>query len=74
MLKKPLAVFGLVAVLTLTTSAQDAKTVIGDASKVLGVDTLKTVQYSATGFDFALNQAPSSRVDRSQTESARERS
>ena len=39
-------------------SAQDAATVIGGASKALGVDTLKTVQYSATGFDFALGQAP----------------
>jgi glyoxylase-like metal-dependent hydrolase (beta-lactamase superfamily II) len=58
MLKKLLAVFGLTAVLTLTTSAQDAKLVIGDASRAMGVDTLKTVQYSATGFDFALGQAP----------------
>ena len=39
-------------------SAQDAKSVIAGASKVLGVDTLKTVEYSATGFDFALGQAP----------------
>lgn len=39
-------------------SAQDAKTVIGNASKALGVDSLKTVQYSATGYDFALGQAP----------------
>jgi len=39
-------------------SAQDAKSVIASASKTLGVDTLKTVEYSATGFDFALGQAP----------------
>ena len=58
MLKKTLAVFGLAAVLTWTASAQDAKTVIGDASRAMGVDTLKTVQYSATGFDFVLGQAP----------------
>jgi glyoxylase-like metal-dependent hydrolase (beta-lactamase superfamily II) len=38
-------------------SAQDAKAVIDNASKTLGVTTLKTVQYSATGFDFALGQA-----------------
>jgi glyoxylase-like metal-dependent hydrolase (beta-lactamase superfamily II) len=37
--------------------AQDAKAVIADASKALGVDTLNTVQYSATGFDFVLGQA-----------------
>ncbi|HEX7136214.1 MAG TPA: MBL fold metallo-hydrolase [Vicinamibacterales bacterium] len=43
---------------TLTTSAQDASTVVANASKAMGVDTLKTVQYSATGFDFALGQAP----------------
>ena len=53
-----LAVFGLAAVLVWTASAQDAKAVIGNASRAMGVDTLKTVQYSATGFDFALGQAP----------------
>src|SRR5580765_2814839 len=41
-----------------TASAQDAKSVIANASKAIGVDTLKTVQYSATGMDFALGQAP----------------
>ncbi|MEO6517317.1 MAG: MBL fold metallo-hydrolase, partial [Steroidobacteraceae bacterium] len=41
-----------------TASAQDAKAVIGNASRAMGVDTLKTVQYSATGFDFVLGQAP----------------
>src|SRR5438552_7596397 len=44
--------------LVMTLSAQDAKTVIANASKAMGVDTLKTIQYSATGFDFALGQAP----------------
>jgi glyoxylase-like metal-dependent hydrolase (beta-lactamase superfamily II) len=39
-------------------SAQDAQTVIANVSKAMGVDALKTVQYSATGFDFALGQAP----------------
>ena len=38
-------------------SAQDAKSVIGAASAAIGVDQLKTVQYSATGFDFALGQS-----------------
>ena len=41
-----------------TAAAQDAKAVIGNVSKALGADTLKTVQYSATGFDFALGQNP----------------
>jgi glyoxylase-like metal-dependent hydrolase (beta-lactamase superfamily II) len=58
MLKKSLAVFGLAAVLVWTASAQDAKAVIANASRTIGVDTLKTVQYSATGLDFALGQAP----------------
>ena len=53
-----LAGFGLAAVLVWTASAQDARAVIGNASKAMGVDTLKTVQYSATGLDFALGQAP----------------
>ena len=38
-------------------AAQDAKTVIGDASKALGIDALNTVEFSATGFDFVLGQA-----------------
>jgi glyoxylase-like metal-dependent hydrolase (beta-lactamase superfamily II) len=37
--------------------AQDAKPVIAAASGAIGVDQLKTVQYSATGFDFALGQS-----------------
>src|SRR5882672_6331503 len=58
MFKKSLAVFGLFVVLVWTPSAQDAKAVIGNASRAMGVDALKTVQYSATGLDFALGQAP----------------
>src|SRR5207247_9436848 len=58
MLKKSLAAFAVGALAVWTASAQDAGTVIGNASKAIGVDTLKTVQYSATGMDFALGQAP----------------
>ena len=43
MFKKSLAVFGLAVVLVWTASAQDAKAVIGNASRAMGVDTLKTV-------------------------------
>jgi glyoxylase-like metal-dependent hydrolase (beta-lactamase superfamily II) len=57
MLEKSLAVFGLAAALVWTASAQDAKAVIADASKAMGVDTLRTVQYAATGLDFILGQA-----------------
>src|SRR5262249_21474913 len=38
-------------------AAQDAKTVLADASKALGVEALNTVEFSATGFDFVLGQA-----------------
>jgi glyoxylase-like metal-dependent hydrolase (beta-lactamase superfamily II) len=61
MVKACLSGFALAALLALTTTAapaEDAGTVIGKASKALGVDTLKTVQFSATGMDFALGQAP----------------
>lgn len=38
-------------------AAQDAKSVIDAASKAMGADTLKTVEYSGSGFDFAFGQA-----------------
>lgn len=37
--------------------AQDARAVLAQASKAMGVDTLNTVEYSATGFDFVFGQA-----------------
>jgi len=58
MFRKCLAVCAVTAVLAWSSSAQDARAVIGDASRAMGVDALKTVQYSATGLDFALGQAP----------------
>jgi len=58
MFKKCLAGLALATILAWTASAQDAKTVISNAAKAMGADTLKTVQYSATGADFALGQAP----------------
>ena len=57
MLPKLLSGTVLAALVVLTASAQDATAVIATASKAMGVDGLKTVQYSATGFDFALGQA-----------------
>jgi glyoxylase-like metal-dependent hydrolase (beta-lactamase superfamily II) len=53
-----LAAISFAALTVWNVSAQDPKTVIADASKTIGVDTLKTVQFSATGYDFALGQAP----------------
>ena len=58
MFKKICVACALTAVLVWTASAQDAKSVIAGASKAMGADTLKTVQFSATGHDFALGQAP----------------
>ncbi len=58
MVKTCLSGLALAALLVWTASADDAGTVIGSASKAMGVETLKTVQYSATGLDFALGQAP----------------
>ncbi|MEP7310479.1 MAG: MBL fold metallo-hydrolase [Acidobacteriota bacterium] len=58
MLKKSLTVVALAALCVMAARAQDAKTVIANASQAMGVDTLKTVQFSATGFDFAIGQAP----------------
>jgi glyoxylase-like metal-dependent hydrolase (beta-lactamase superfamily II) len=53
------AVLGLALVAaTVAPSAQDAAAVVAAASKAMGVEVLKTVQFSATGFDFALGQAP----------------
>lgn len=57
MVKKSLAVVALAVGLSWVVAAQDAKTVMSNASKAMGVDTLKTVQYSGSGFDFALGQA-----------------
>jgi glyoxylase-like metal-dependent hydrolase (beta-lactamase superfamily II) len=58
MCNRCLAGLAVAAVLVWTASAQDAQTVIANASRTLGVDTMKTVQYSASGLDFALGQAP----------------
>ena len=57
MIKKAIAAAFLVAGLSCAAIAQDAKTVIGNASKAMGADNLKTVEYSATGYDFTLGQA-----------------
>ena len=54
MLKRYLAGLALAAAAFGTVSAQDAKSVIASASKAMGADTLKTVQYSAVGYDFVL--------------------
>lgn len=47
----------IVAVFATAAAAQDAATAIAAASKALGADTLNTVEFSATGADFAIGQA-----------------
>src|SRR5580765_6935671 len=57
MVKTLVTVVLLLAWLVSPAAAQDARSVIGTASKAMGADTLNTVEYSATGFDFVLGQA-----------------
>src|SRR5215510_14017979 len=52
-----IAVGSLLSVFVGVSAAQDAKTALADASKALGVETLNTVEYSASGFDYVLGQA-----------------
>ena len=52
-----IAVGSLLSVFLGVSAAQDAKTALADASKALGVETLNTVEYSASGFDYVLGQA-----------------
>src|SRR5438105_14404894 len=47
-------VLAVVLLFTATAFAQDARTVIDNASKAMGA--LKTVEYSGSGFDFAIGQ------------------
>jgi glyoxylase-like metal-dependent hydrolase (beta-lactamase superfamily II) len=41
-----------------TNAASDPKAAIADASKALGAENLKTIEFSGSGFDFVLGQAP----------------
>ena len=57
MLKSCIAAVMLVTVLAWTAMAQDASTVVSNASKAMGADNLRSVEYSAVGADFAFGQA-----------------
>ena len=46
------------AALAWADGAQDAKALISNATKALGAGDLKTIEYSGSGSDFALGQAP----------------
>ena len=57
MFKKCFAGAMLVLALSWPAAAQDAATVISNASKAMGADNLKTIQYSGPASDFAFGQA-----------------
>ena len=57
MYKKCIAAVALVAMLSFAAAAQDAKTVIATASKAMGADNLKTIQYSGSGTESSFGQA-----------------
>jgi len=57
MFRKCIVAAVLVLSLSWTAAAQDAKIVISNASKAMGTDNLKTIQYSGPGSDFAFGQA-----------------
>ena len=53
-----MAVLAIVMLLSWAAIAQDAKTVIANASKAMATDNLKSIEYSGSGMDFAIGQAP----------------
>jgi glyoxylase-like metal-dependent hydrolase (beta-lactamase superfamily II) len=57
MFKKLLAGVALASAMVTVPAAQDASAVIAAASRAMGADNLKTIEYSATGYDFVLGQA-----------------
>jgi glyoxylase-like metal-dependent hydrolase (beta-lactamase superfamily II) len=52
----PPAVVAMVVLLNATGSVQDARSVLADVARTLGVAGLKSVQYSGTGFTYAFAQ------------------
>jgi glyoxylase-like metal-dependent hydrolase (beta-lactamase superfamily II) len=53
-----LSLLTLLAALSWADGAQDPKAVVSSASQALGADNLKTIEYSGSGYDFAIGQAP----------------
>jgi len=59
MTSKWMAAIPLIAVLAWAAGAQqDAKTVVSTATAALGAGNLKTIEFSGSGFDYVLGQAP----------------
>ena len=57
MFKRCSAIIILALVIATGLSAQDAKTAIANSSKAMGADSLRSLQYSGSGFDFVFGQA-----------------
>src|SRR5262249_23539432 len=57
MYKRWIAALVVAASICLAAAAQDAKTVIANASKAMGADNLKTIQYSGSGTESSFGQA-----------------
>ena len=57
MTRKWVAAIGLVGLMTTSAAAQDAKTVISNASKAMGVDNLNSITYYGSGANFGLGQS-----------------
>ena len=57
MLIKSATVVAFVALLSSTAMAQDAKTVIANASKAMGADAVKSIQFTGTGWNAAVGQS-----------------
>src|SRR4051812_38254665 len=57
MLRKYFTAFVLTLSLVPAAAAQDAGPVIAAASQAIGADRLKTIEYSGSGYDFAIGQA-----------------
>jgi len=59
MLGKRLGGYSVVAILGCTGAfAQNARSVLDEASHAIGAESVKTLQYSGSGFEFAFGQAP----------------
>ena len=56
--KKWIVVFALAGLLAWAAGAPDASSVVSNATKALGADNLKTIEFSGSGSDFVLGQAP----------------
>jgi len=62
MAKKWLVLFSLVTLLAWAAGTPDRQSVITSATKALGADNLKTIQFSGSGADFVLGQAAAPNV------------